>query len=93
VSLEILSPYLPMHMYNVQNGGITQSVHQYEYEVVLDSELDSNSAIPNWIGLPPSRACLLGSPAPSWCYIYPQWSSPCFLRTIKSLDRNRLSIV
>jgi hypothetical protein len=42
-----------------------QSGHQFEYEVVMDSELDSNSAIPNWIGLPPSRACLLGSPAPS----------------------------
>jgi hypothetical protein len=39
-----------------------QSGRQFEYEVVLDSELDSNSVIPNWIGLPPSRACLLGSP-------------------------------
>jgi hypothetical protein len=39
--------------------------HQFEYEVVLDSELDSNSVIPNWIGSPPSRARLLGSPAPS----------------------------
>jgi hypothetical protein len=38
---------------------------QFEYEVVIDSELDSNSAIPNWIGSQPSRACLLGSPAPS----------------------------
>jgi hypothetical protein len=39
---------------------------KFEYEVVLDSELDSNSnlAIPNWIGLPPSRALILGSPAP-----------------------------
>jgi hypothetical protein len=42
-----------------------QSGHQFEYEVVLDSELDSNSAIPNWIGSSPSRAHLLGSPAPS----------------------------
>jgi hypothetical protein len=42
-----------------------QSGCQFEYEVVLDSELDSNSAIPNWIGSPPSRACLLGSPTPS----------------------------
>jgi hypothetical protein len=42
-----------------------QSVCQFEYEVVLDSKLDSNSAIPNWIGSPPSRASLLGSPAPS----------------------------
>jgi hypothetical protein len=43
-----------------------QSKHQFEYEVILDSELDSNSAIPNWIGLSPSRAraCLLGSPTP-----------------------------
>jgi hypothetical protein len=42
-----------------------KSGHQFEYEVVLDSELDSNLAIPNWIGSPPSRARLLGSPAPS----------------------------
>jgi hypothetical protein len=38
---------------------------QYEYEVVLNSELDSNSVIPNWIGSPPSRAHLIGSPTPS----------------------------
>jgi hypothetical protein len=42
-----------------------QSRRQFEYEIVLDSELDTNSVIPNWIGSPPSRACLLGSPAPS----------------------------
>jgi hypothetical protein len=42
-----------------------QSRHQFEYEMVMDSELDSNSAILNWIGSPPSRAHLLGSPAPS----------------------------
>jgi hypothetical protein len=42
-----------------------QSEHHFEYEVVLYSELDSNLAIPNWIGSPPSRARLLGSPAPS----------------------------
>jgi hypothetical protein len=42
-----------------------ESGHQFEYEVVLNSELDSNSVIPNWIGLPPSYARLLGSPAPS----------------------------
>jgi hypothetical protein len=49
-----------------------QSGRQFEYEMTLDSELDSlgnseldsNSAIPNWIGSPPSRACLLGSSAP-----------------------------
>jgi hypothetical protein len=41
-----------------------QSGRQFEYEVVMDSELDSNSAIPNWIGLPPSCAHLLGSPGP-----------------------------
>jgi hypothetical protein len=29
-----------------------QSRRQFEYEVVLDSELDSNSAILNWIGSP-----------------------------------------
>jgi hypothetical protein len=39
-----------------------QSGRQFEYEVVLDSEMDSNSAIPNWIGSPPSHAYLLGSP-------------------------------
>jgi hypothetical protein len=38
---------------------------QVEYEVVLDSELDLNSAIPNWIGSPPLHACLLGSLVPS----------------------------
>jgi hypothetical protein len=42
-----------------------QSERQFEYEVVLDSELDSNSVIPNSIGSPPSRARLLGSPTPS----------------------------
>jgi hypothetical protein len=42
-----------------------QSVRQFEDEVVLDSELDSNLAIPNWIGSPPSRAHPLGSPSPS----------------------------
>jgi hypothetical protein len=42
-----------------------KSGRQFEYEVVLDSELDSNSGIPNWIGSPPSRAPLLGSPTPS----------------------------
>jgi hypothetical protein len=45
--------------------GHMQSGRQFEYEVVLNSELDSNSAILNWIGSPPSRACLLGSSAPS----------------------------
>jgi hypothetical protein len=35
-----------------------QSRHQFECEVVLESELDSNSAILNWIGSPPSRAFL-----------------------------------
>jgi hypothetical protein len=42
-----------------------QSGRQFEYEMVLDFELDSNSAILNWIGSPPSRARLIGSPAPS----------------------------
>jgi hypothetical protein len=32
---------------------------QFENEVILDSELDSNTAILNWIGSPPSRARLL----------------------------------
>jgi hypothetical protein len=42
-----------------------QSGHQFEYEVVMHSELDSNSAIMNWIGSPPSHARLLGSPTTS----------------------------
>jgi hypothetical protein len=42
-----------------------QSGRQFEYEVVMDSELDSNSAISNWIDSPPSHERLLGSPAPS----------------------------
>jgi hypothetical protein len=42
-----------------------QSGRQFEYEVVLDSKLDSNSTILNWIGSPRSRARLLGSEAPS----------------------------
>jgi hypothetical protein len=42
-----------------------QSGRQFEYEVVLNFELDSNLVIPNWIGSPPSHARLLGSPAPS----------------------------
>jgi hypothetical protein len=42
-----------------------KSGRQFEYKEVLDSELDSNSAIPNWIGSPPSRAGVLGSLAPS----------------------------
>jgi hypothetical protein len=42
-----------------------QSRRQFEYEVVLDSELDSNSAILNWISSPHSRGRLLGSPSPS----------------------------
>jgi hypothetical protein len=40
-----------------------QSGRQFEYEMVLNSELDSNSVIPNWIDSPP-RARLIGSPAP-----------------------------
>jgi hypothetical protein len=42
-----------------------QSGRQFEYEVVLDSKLDSNLAILNWIGSPSSHAHLLGSLAPS----------------------------
>jgi hypothetical protein len=41
-----------------------QSGRQFEYEVVLHSELELNSVILNWIGSPPSRARLIGSPAP-----------------------------
>jgi hypothetical protein len=70
-----------------------QSGHQLEYDVILHSELDSNPTILNWIGSPPSRARLLGSPAPSWCSVYPPWSSTWFRRTIKSVGSNRLSIL
>jgi hypothetical protein len=42
-----------------------QSGRQFGYDVILNSELDSNSAILNWIGSSPSRAHLLGSLAPS----------------------------
>jgi hypothetical protein len=42
-----------------------KSGRQFKYEVVLDFKLDSNSAIPNWIGLPPSHSRILGFPAPS----------------------------
>jgi hypothetical protein len=41
-----------------------QSGRQFEYEVILDFELDSNSVIPNWIASPPSHARLFSSPAP-----------------------------
>jgi hypothetical protein len=52
-------------MQNIQNRGRMQSERQFEYEVVLNSELDSNSAILNWIGLPPSYARMFGSSEPS----------------------------
>jgi hypothetical protein len=65
MSLERLSPYLSVHMSNVQDGGRMQSGRQFEYEVVLYSELDLNLAILNWIGSSPSRVCLLSSPSPS----------------------------
>jgi hypothetical protein len=52
-------------MWNVQNGGHMQSGRQFKYEVILDSELDLNSAILNWIGSPPSHTRLLDSLAPS----------------------------
>jgi hypothetical protein len=42
-----------------------QSERQFEYEMVLNSELDSNSTTLNWIGSPPSRAYFLGSSTPS----------------------------
>jgi hypothetical protein len=48
-------------------------VHQFEVNVVLDSEIDSklDSAIPNWIGSPPWHAHLLGSPTPFWWHTCP----------------------
>jgi hypothetical protein len=65
--LERISPYLSMHMKNVQIGGCTLPVHQFEGKVVMYSELDSNSdfAILNWIGSPFCGAHHLGSLAPS----------------------------
>jgi hypothetical protein len=67
VALETLSPYLFMHMKNIQIVGPTCHVHQFEAKVVRYSELDSksDSAILNWIGSPPWRAKLLGSPTAS----------------------------
>jgi hypothetical protein len=49
------------------NGGRTCPVHQFESKVVLDPEIDSksDSTILIWIGSPPWRVHLLGSPAPS----------------------------
>jgi hypothetical protein len=57
---------------NVQIRFGMRSVHQFEAEVVLNSELDSksNSGILNWIGSPPWCVPLLASPAPSWCLIH-----------------------
>jgi hypothetical protein len=56
-----------MHMKNDQIRGHTRHVRQFEANVVLDFKLDSksDSAILNWIGSPPWRAHLHGSPAPS----------------------------
>jgi hypothetical protein len=66
VTLERLSPYIHMHMKNVQIRGRMCHVHQFEGKVVLDPEIDSKSdyAILNWIRSPPWRAHLLGSLPP-----------------------------
>jgi hypothetical protein len=49
-----LSHPLSVHMWNVEIQFGMHPVHQFEVEVVLDSELDSksNSTIPNWVGSP-----------------------------------------
>jgi hypothetical protein len=39
VALKSISPYLSMHMKNVQIEGSTRPVHEFECMVVLDSEL------------------------------------------------------
>jgi hypothetical protein len=67
VALEILSPFLSMHMLVTQIGGRTHPIHQFEGKVVLDSELDSKSDCwtLNWLGPPPCCACFLTSLAPS----------------------------
>ncbi len=57
---------LSFHAYvDHPNQRLDAYVLQFEGKVVLDSELDSNSVILILIGLPPSRARLLGSPTPS----------------------------
>jgi hypothetical protein len=55
VVLENLSPYLFMHMKNVQIESHTRPMHQFEGKVVLNLEVDlkSGSAISIWIGSPP----------------------------------------
>jgi hypothetical protein len=71
VVLDRLSPYLSMHMQNIQiRGG---PGHQFECKVVMDFELDSksHSGILNWLGSPPYCAHLLGSPTRPWCLIHP----------------------
>jgi hypothetical protein len=45
VAFEILSPYLYMHVKNIQIGGCTRLVHQFEGKVLLDSELERNMDI------------------------------------------------
>jgi hypothetical protein len=42
VVLERLSPYLSMHIKNIQIGGRTRPVHSFECKVVLYSELETN---------------------------------------------------
>jgi hypothetical protein len=67
VALEILSPYLSMHINIIQIRDCTRHVHQFEGKMVLDHVIDSksDSTIPISIGSPPWRAHLLGYPAPS----------------------------
>jgi hypothetical protein len=93
MALESLSLYISMHMYITQIRGRTRPVRQFEGKVVLDSNLDSKSDswIPNWLGHSPCCACFLGSPAPSWCPACSAWSTPSFLKTIKSLVSNLFS--
>jgi hypothetical protein len=45
VALERLSSYLFIHMNNVQIGGHVRLVSQFEYKVVLNSELKRNMNI------------------------------------------------
>jgi hypothetical protein len=53
--LESISTLLYTHMKNIQIGGSTRLVCQFEGKVVIDSELNSksDSGILNLIGSPP----------------------------------------
>jgi hypothetical protein len=51
VALERLSPYLSMHMKNVQIRGRTHHVHQFEGKVVLDPRFTRSNTLQFRFGL------------------------------------------